>query len=1630
MKRLLFSHFKMFRHKANIQPPLLLLMLLLYLPAARAQSPTSPYPVIIYSSSLACQLEEPKQGFRTEDPSPCLKVCEYAAESYSVNANPGSSYQWSVTGGTIVGSATGTTVNVTWGQRGHGTISVTECLANTYSTANLCIEIISSPEARFTVPPDDEHTFCVKQEVAFLDISTIDFGTIVSWSWDFGDGTFSYEQNPTHHWDTPGVYSVVLTVYNECHCSSQFQYNVTIEYGTPATIACTGIACQNQRTSYTSDIECGNQWYVKGGQITNAMGNMVEVLWNDPSNLIDGFGIVAYSTQECPEACSRFAAIKVPVILENATISGETNVCVNRQYHYGLPAWPATIFEWQVDNPAVATIVDPKDKDIFIDFLSDGAVTLSARYYNTMTHCSGTASLSINILPQSTIDPPTSIDEPVCQGSSVTFTRTAGGTAISSNWTVALPDGTTQSASGSSFTVAFPIHGTYVISATGGGFCAADPVTVQVLPKPARPAAIVGENYVCVGQSYEYTVQNYAPSLRYIWSFANPADGYVLNSDGGTATVVWNRTPAVLQVQAVLPESPFCTSDYATLNGLNPNSATYTIAIVGSSACGHTFELRRNGLPFLSASNYEWELHFSSTTNTFASIVGSPYKYQCDVVSHLISSPQQCTVRCKYWICNTEHIIELPAMFAPAPTPVVTPSPSQTVCSGSPVSFTVTNSADYSSITWIHEGQSHSGSTYTATFHNNTGSTVTKSITAVCVTPCGSQFTTSVSVQVRPAILASIRLNPSGTRLIIDYDPSLPYSFSWFYEGNSLACNTPYYDIPYDQYGSYTCQIIDGQCTLSLDYRYGSELHPCDNYSIELIHNKCGMVTASVPANTFSLVHWISSPDFQVSSVSSDGCTATYIATYAGYYPIQAEVSSPTCTGILSLQVPVGLVADFDIHYDCSGRAPHAYLENNSTSYPYGNPITTSVAWNGSNTPVTCPCDLTAPPFGFRPGQPCSFTVTATTTDANGNIVSCSQDFTITLPDNVDPHFSISPSQACVNNPISLIPDNQSFPSYHWDLGGAASNHVSVIRSFSLSGDYRITLSVVDLYGCSNGSSIMVRVNGNNLEGIIEYDPAPVCLGTSVNLKYLNLHPISTSILDTYSYTWDPNTPLSSIPPYSKTVNTPTLYTLNVRDNNGCQFNMGPDGANIIVPEPPVISGRLDICQGDPVTLRSICGNPATMPDNAYQWYCDGNAIAAPLGTQSDLVNYLIPPTSSASHTFRLEVTYAGIGCSASSSATVTVHPLPATPVIDPNPNYNCNPYAVDLQVSNVETQGSYCWSNGDSGPAIAVPEGGAFNVTYISPFGCKATSRDIVITRSPESYFWTFPTGCYVMCPGDTLQAHGPAKFWDNSVWKWEFFNYGTSIAQGDRNHPGLDNYGLDPHLVITGAGSYDMSLDNGHCAETVGTANVTLAPSCYSCSIFIETHQFCLRHDGTVMLNLMVINNELIPLNYNLVVQGGLVYTAHGTLQPGPNPIAPIFVPYGVVNVGDMLVGRITAFNPDPNAIRCFVDFDYPVTDCGKAAALIDSTDMDGIHTGAPFDFRLSPNPTRGGAYASFCGVGGHACVCVIDMKGQEMMRRDVAEGEQRVFLEVNSLPRGVYMVCLMGDGEPLSCLKLIKQ
>jgi PKD repeat protein len=63
------------------------------------------------------------------------------------------------------------------------------------------------PYASFTDPA----TPVVTKTLTFTDTST---GSPTAWWWQWGDGTSSITQSPTHQYTSSGTYSIIFTVYN------------------------------------------------------------------------------------------------------------------------------------------------------------------------------------------------------------------------------------------------------------------------------------------------------------------------------------------------------------------------------------------------------------------------------------------------------------------------------------------------------------------------------------------------------------------------------------------------------------------------------------------------------------------------------------------------------------------------------------------------------------------------------------------------------------------------------------------------------------------------------------------------------------------------------------------------------------------------------------------------------------------------------------------------------------------------------------------------------------------------------------------------------------------------------------------------------------------------------------------------------------------------------------------------------------------------------------------------------------------------------------------------------------------------------------------------------------------------
>lgn len=70
-------------------------------------------------------------------------------------------------------------------------------------------------------------------DVQFTDTSTDPDASIIEWNWDFGDGTFSAEQNPFHSYGQAGTYAVQLSVSNDAGNTDSITKNITVDNEEP-----------------------------------------------------------------------------------------------------------------------------------------------------------------------------------------------------------------------------------------------------------------------------------------------------------------------------------------------------------------------------------------------------------------------------------------------------------------------------------------------------------------------------------------------------------------------------------------------------------------------------------------------------------------------------------------------------------------------------------------------------------------------------------------------------------------------------------------------------------------------------------------------------------------------------------------------------------------------------------------------------------------------------------------------------------------------------------------------------------------------------------------------------------------------------------------------------------------------------------------------------------------------------------------------------------------------------------------------------------------------------------------------------------------------------------------------------
>ncbi len=105
------------------------------------------------------------------------------------------------------------------------TLTITDSHGATNQTTKTISISNSHPIANFSYSPQTPTDL---HNITFTDNSTDSDGTIVNWTWTFGDSSTNYAQNATHQFSDNGTYTVTLNVTDNDGGTNETSFNITV----------------------------------------------------------------------------------------------------------------------------------------------------------------------------------------------------------------------------------------------------------------------------------------------------------------------------------------------------------------------------------------------------------------------------------------------------------------------------------------------------------------------------------------------------------------------------------------------------------------------------------------------------------------------------------------------------------------------------------------------------------------------------------------------------------------------------------------------------------------------------------------------------------------------------------------------------------------------------------------------------------------------------------------------------------------------------------------------------------------------------------------------------------------------------------------------------------------------------------------------------------------------------------------------------------------------------------------------------------------------------------------------------------------------------------------------------------
>lgn len=1337
-------------------------------------------------------------------------ICAGASVAFTNSSAGGSTYQWTFGDG---GTSTVASPSHTFATPGNYNPQLIVSTAfSCKDTATALLVVDSVPVAAFTAS-----TECLGFATQFSNVSS---GSIVSWNWNFGDGSpAGTTSDPSHLYPSAGTYNVTLTVRNTFGCTGTVTHPVIVN--TVPVAAFTGTtACSGQATVFT-DQTTGTpiSWTWDFGDGTPLSNT------HNPSHTYTTAGsytvtLVAFGGSGCSDTITHTVAVN-PVPTADFSFA---SVCTNDTMFFNSTSFGApTTFSWSFGDGLSDNADNPAPHHVYTA-AGTYNVTLTAGY---ATGCTSSSAIPVTAYP---LTVPGFTATTSCLNVTTAFTDATTGAPSQWNWDFG--------DAGAGATIQDPSHlyaapGTYPVKlVTQNAFGCKDSVTISITVNPL-PAAAFTFDTVCNGNATAFINQS-AASASWSWDFGDGSPISTANSPTHTYAA-----PGTYPVTLIAATALGCTDTITHSVIVNPNPvAAYT----ATTACFTYATVFTDQ----STSALSWSWNFGD---------GSPL---AGTASPVYTYPAAGNYNAALTVTNSFGCTNtVTQVVAVKPVPVAAFS-GTTECLGQATVFSDQTTGSPVSWSWDFGDATAAGTTQNPAHTYTAAGSYNVTLIASGGSGCSDTISNTITVNPVPAAafsFASVCTN--DTMFFSSTSAGTPDTFAWNF-GDGFSDNTgnasPQH--VYTTAGTYNVTLTAGYgatgCTSSatmpataypLTVPSFTSTTPCLNEAT---------VFSDATANSPALWNW-NFGDGSAAAVQNPAHTYAAPGTYNVVLVTQNTFGCKDSIAINTVVNPLPAAA-FAFDTVCAGTA---------TSFT--DQSTAAVTWNWDFGDA-------ATSTGNSPVHTYSASGTYTVTLIVSNLYGCTDTIVHSVIVNPNPVSQFTATTACHTYPTIFTDQSTAAAGWSWNFGDAstADTSRSPAHIFTNPGSYSISLLVTNIFGCTNTSSQTITVlpqpaadfnfntvcarqsvqftdattgaamtswnwdfgdgtaqstmqdpahtyllGGNynvtlivgNASGcadtvikpvIVNTVPSPSftattsCLGTVTSFSDLSTDTVAIS-----TWFWDfndGNNSTSQNPDYQYLSTGTYNVSLTVTNINGCDSSVVlPVNVNPV----PVAAFTADtVCFGGATVFTDAsAGTPSQ-----WSWdFADGSAA----GTAQNPVHRY-----TTAGTYPVTLVVSNTGCADSITKNVLVAPAPVAEFAFDTVCYGALMTFTDQSLSAVTWQ----WNFNDGSPLSidnsqthVFPAPGTYNVTLIvsNINGCSDTVTHTVLVRSNPVAMYTASTACYGYATTFTDNSTG-ANTW--------FWNFGDATASGTLQ---------SPSHIFPNPGNYNVWLTVTNTFGCVGTAS-----------------------------------------------------------------------------------------------------------------------------------------------------------------------------------------------------------------